>query len=103
MLVPNGFAPVKGKKSLDFTNAPSSFYNESSTKRSFVAGSKSFRLTSSASNSGNSADVTTFAEAVYTVSGLPDTNTSGIQSTRVPYINRRSTSSSDTVQRLEVL
>ena len=100
LLVPNGFAPVKGKKSLDFTNTPSSFYDQTSDKKSFVAGSKSFRLTSSSSNSGDSADVTTFAEAVYTVSGLPDTTTNSIQSTRVPYINRRSTSNSDTVQRI---
>ena len=99
-LIPNGFAPVKGKKSLDFTNNPSSFYNSSSDKKSFVAGSKSFRLTSSSTNSGNSANVTTFGEAVYTVSGLPNTNTNTIQSTRVPYINRRSTSNSDTVQRI---
>ena len=45
-------------------------------------------------------NVTTFGEAVYTVSGLPNTNTNTIQSTRVPYINRRSTSNSDTVQRI---
>ena len=99
-LIPNGFAPVKGKKSLDLSNTPSSFYNSSSDKKSFVAGSKSFRLTSSSTNSGNSADVSTFAEAVYTVSGLPNTSTNTIQSTRIPYINRRSTSNSDTVQRI---
>ncbi len=99
-LIPNGFAPVKGKKSLDLSNNPSSFYNSSSDKKLFVAGSKSFRLTSSSTNSGNSSDVSTFSEAVYTVSGLPNTSTNTIQSTRIPYINRRSTSNSDTVQRI---
>lgn len=97
-LIPNGFAPRKSRKSLDMTNSPSIFYDNASTKRSFVAGSKSFRLTSSDSNSSDSSDVSTFAEAVYTVSGFPNTSTTSIQSTRVPYINRRSTSNSDTVQ-----
>lgn len=97
-LIPNGFSPVKGKKTLDFANTPDSFYNTSSGKRSFVAGSKSLRLTSSSSNSTNSADVITFTESVYTVSGLPDTSTTLIQSTRSPYISRRSASNSDTVQ-----
>ena len=85
---------------MDLSNTPSSFYNSSSDKKSFVAGSKSFRLTSSSTNSGNSVDVSTFSEAVYTVSGLPNTSTNTIQSTRIPYINRRSTSNSDTVQRI---
>jgi len=97
-LIPNGYAPVKSKKSLSFSNDPKTFFDTSTTKRSFIAGTKSFRLTSSSTNSSNSADVTTFAEAVYTVSGLPNTTTNSIQSTRVPYINRRSTSNSDTVQ-----
>ena len=97
-LIPNGFAPRKSRKSLDMTNSPSIFYDNASTKRSFVAGSKSFRLTSSNSNSSDSGEVSTFAEAVYTVSGFPNTSTTSIQSTRVPYINRRSTSNSDTVQ-----
>ena len=97
-LIPNGFAPRKSRKSLDITNSPDTFYDNASTKRSFVAGSKSFRLTSSSNNSSDSSDVTTFTEAVYTVSGLPNTSTTSIQSTRVPYINRRSTSNSDTVQ-----
>ena len=97
-LIPNGFAPRKGRKTLDLVNSPNSFYDNASTKRSFVAGTKSLRLSSSSTNSSNSSNVVTFAEAVYTVSGLPDTSTTSIQSTRVPYINRRSTTNSDTVQ-----
>lgn len=97
-LIPNGYSPLKAKKTLDLSNDPGSFSNKNSSKKSFIAGTKSFRLTSSSSNSTNSSDVVTFAESVYTVSGLPNTTTNSIQSTRVPYINRRSTTNSDTVQ-----
>jgi hypothetical protein len=97
-LVPNGYAPIKGKKTIDLTSTPGSFYDTGSTRRSFIVGNKSFRLTSSSSNSGNSENVSTFAEAAYTVSGLPETFATTIQSTRVPYLSRRSVSNSDTVQ-----
>ena len=97
-LIPSGYAPVKGKKTTDFNNSTATFYDDTSTKKSFVVGSKSFRLTSSSTNSGNSEEVTTFAETPYTVSGLPLTNTATIASTRTPYISRRSPSNSDSVQ-----
>jgi len=97
-LVPNGYAPIKNKKTIDLQTSPGTFYDNTSSKKSFVVGSKSFRLTSSATNSGSNADVATFAETSYNVTGLPETFTTSIQSTRVPYISRRSTSNSDTVQ-----
>jgi hypothetical protein len=97
-LIPNGYSPIKGKKTIDLQISPGSFYDETSSKKSFVVGSKSFRLTSSATNSGSNSDVATFAETSYNVTGLPETFTTSIQSTRVPYISRRSTSNSDTVQ-----
>ena len=97
-LIPNGYAPVAGKKTTDYKNNVSEFYDETSSKRSFVVGSKSFRLTSSSTNSGDSEEVTTFAETPYTVSGIPETTTGTIQSTRTPYIYRRSPSNSDSVQ-----
>jgi hypothetical protein len=97
-LIPNGFAPLKNKKTLDFSTNISTFYDTSSVKKSFVVGSKSFRLTSSSTNSGNSENVITFAESPYTVSGIPETTSPTISSTRVPYIYRRSPSNSDSVQ-----
>ena len=97
-LIPNGYAPVKGKKTIDLESSPGSFYDTGSTQRSFIVGNKSLRLTSSSTNSPDNGSVSTFAEAEYTVTGLPNTNTTSIQSTRVPYISRRSASNSDTVQ-----
>lgn len=97
-LVPNGYAPTKTKKTIDLQTSPGTFYDTTSSKKSFVVGNKSFRLTSSGTNSGSNADVATFAETSYNVTGLPETFTTSIQSTRVPYISRRSTSNSDTVQ-----
>ena len=97
-LVPAGYSPIKTKKTIDLQTAVGSFYDTTSTKKSFVVGNKSFRLTSSNVNSGSNADVSTFAEAAYNVTGLPETFTTSIQSTRVPHISRRSTSNSDTVQ-----
>ena len=97
-LIPNGYAPISGKKTTDLDTSPGTFYDTSSTQKSFVVGNKSLRLTSSSTNNGNSSNVSTFAEASYTVTGLPETSTTSIQSTRTPYISRRSVSNSDTVQ-----
>ena len=97
-LIPNGHAPIKNKKTIDYKTNIATFYDTSSDKRSFVVGSKSFRLTSSSTNNGDTENVSTFAETPYTVSGIPDTTSSTIASTRVPYIYRRSPSNSDSVQ-----
>lgn len=96
-LVPNGYAPILGKKTVDYINQ-NNFYNTQSTQRKFTAGTKIFRLTSSQTNSSDSLEVTTFVEAEYNVTGLPGTNTGSIISTRIPSISRRSVSNSDTVQ-----
>ena len=97
-LIPSGHSPIKNKKTLDYKTDIATFYDTSSDKKSFVVGSKSFRLTSSSTNNGDTENVSTFAETPYTVSGIPDTTSSTIASTRVPYIYRRSPSNSDSVQ-----
>lgn len=97
-LIPNGYAPITGRKTTDLQSDPGSFYDTGSVQRSFIVGSKSLRLTSSSANSSDNTEVSTFAEALYTVSGIPETLTNSIQSTRVPYISRRSADNSDTVQ-----
>jgi hypothetical protein len=92
-LIPSGYAPFEGKKLYDMQVGPSVFYNTGGQQRYFTAGTKSFRLTSSSTNSSENSDVKTFAETEYIVTGAPDT-----QSTRSSLISRRSASTSDTVQ-----
>lgn len=95
-LIPSGYAPLANKKSVDYVNGINSFYNTSSTQRRFTSGSKTFRLSSSATNSSNNAEVSTFSEAEYTATGY--VNSGGLISTRIPSISRRSAANSDTVQ-----
>ena len=93
-LVPSGYAPTAGKKLYDREISTSTFYNASSTQRNFTTGIKTFRLTSSNTNTSSNSEVKTFAETEYVISGAPNTN----QSTRSANISRRSASTSDTVQ-----
>jgi len=97
-LIPNGYAPVSGRRVLDLTSSPSTFYQTSGEQRRFTAGTKVLRLTSSSTNTSDQTSVTTFVESEYVVSGSPETSLGSIQSTRVPSISRRSISNSDTVQ-----
>jgi hypothetical protein len=93
-LVPAGYSPTAGKKLYDREISASTFYNISSTQRNFTAGIKTFRLTSSSTNTSSNSQVKTFAETEYIISGAPNTN----QSTRSSNISRRSASTTDTVQ-----
>jgi len=97
-LVPNGYAPISGRRVLDLTTSPQTFYQTSGEQRRFTAGSKVLRLTSSSSNTSDQTNVNTFVESEYVVSGSPETTLGSVQSTRVPSISRRSISNSDTVQ-----
>lgn len=94
-LIPTGYAPVLGRRITDLNTSPQSFYQTSGTQRKFVTGSKTFRLTSSSSNSPDNTQVSTFAEAEYVASGFAS-NANG--STRFTSLSRRSASNSDTVQ-----
>lgn len=92
-LVPSGYAPFEGKKLYDMEVTPLTFYNTSGQQRSFTVGTKTFRLTSSSTNSTANSEVFTFAETEYIVSGLSET-----QSTRSSSISRRTVSDTDTIQ-----
>ena len=93
-LVPAGYAPAAGKKLYDREISATTFYNTSSTPRNFTTGVKTFRLTSSNTNSSSNSDVKTFAETEYVISGAPNNN----QSTRSANISRNSVDTNDTVQ-----
>lgn len=94
-LIPSGYAPVFGKRVIDLQSSPQTFYQTSGNQRRFTTGSKTFRLTSSLTNSSDNTKVTTFAEAEYLTTGAPTTSAG---STRFTSISRRSASNSDTVQ-----
>ena len=97
ILIPNGYAPIKGKKTVDYQFI-SSFFDTSSIERRFTAGTKTFRLTSSQTNSSDNVEVRTFTETEYFVSGSLDENSNTITSTRASSISRRSVSNTDTIQ-----
>lgn len=103
-LVPNGLPPIKGTSitTLDAINQKT-FYDYTAQEKRFTAGVKTFRLTSSNSNSSDVLNVTTFGETEYTVSGIFDTNSNTIQSTRPPYITRRSASALDSIQYSDIV
>lgn len=94
-LIPTGYAPISGKKSVDLIYSPQSFFQNSGIQRRFSVGSKTFRLTSSSTNSSDNTQVKTFAESEYFASGSIETSPG---STRFSSISRRSPSNSDTVQ-----
>ena len=97
-LIPDGYPPTQGKKDSDLKSNPDSFYDTSATSRSFFTGVKSFRLTSSSTNSTDNSSVFTFVESPFFAAGALETRTNSISSTRPSYINRNSPSNSDTVK-----
>ena len=103
-LIPNGYPPVANSTivSLDSIDY-GSFFNTSGTFRQFTTGTKTFRLTSSQSNSNDSNEVSTFVESEYTVSGLVSSTTGSIQSTRLSPYARRTLTSSTTVQTIDTV
>lgn len=97
ILIPNGYAPIKGKKTVDYQFI-STFFNTAGVERKFTAGTKTFRLTSSETNSSDNLSVKTFADAEYIVAGNLEDNSNTIISTRIPSISRRTVSDKDTIQ-----
>lgn len=73
-------------------------YDTTSTQRQFRVGERTFRLTSSSTNSQLEDQVDTFAEKEYFAMGLLETTERTITSTRVPTIAQRSVSDSDSAQ-----
>lgn len=92
-LVPNGYAPVTGSKfNGDLTSIP---YDTTSTIRKFDVGTRSFRLTT---NATNGADVDAYGESAFTSSGVIIDKQETVISTRVPNVERMATGRIETQQ-----
>lgn len=85
-LVPNGRSPVSG--STFNGDLDSIVYDASSTLRNFDVGTRSFRLTT---NATNGTDVDAYGESGFTSSGVIIDKQETVISTRVPNIERMST------------
>ena len=92
-LVPNGHSPVNGSKFNGDLGAIS--YDESSTIRNFDVGTRSFRLTT---NATNGADVDAYGESGFTSSGVIIDKQETVISTRIPSVERIATGRTETQQ-----
>ena len=73
-------------------------YDSNGTKRSFLVGQRTLRLTSSSTNSSKEDDVDTFSETEFFAMGLMETTQKTIVSTKVPTITQKDVKDSDTTQ-----
>lgn len=92
-LVPSGHSPISGSK---FTGDLERVqYDTSSTIRNFDVGTRSFRLTT---NATNGADVDAYGESGFTSSGVIIDKQETVISTRVPSVERIATGRTDVRQ-----
>lgn len=84
-LVPNGRCPVQGSV---YSQLDKVQYETTGSTRSFPTGTRTFRLSSSASNNQDTTALEGFAESTFTASGVLMDKQETIISTRIPQISR---------------